>query len=206
MKHADVIAALDLVVEEVAKESRRIYKAGSDAMLERKLDLAQKAIDFAKNLKEFEDRVKVLGEAWKELQKQMEGAAPEVKEIVLPTKLQKSRKTGYTRKAPETIAKKSTFTVSFADGTVISDKYAKVVFGRAIEKIGAAAVAQLGVVLGGEPLVSRDKGAFKKHPTQVQPISSGWFVKTHSSTKQKIQLLNGIAKKLKQKLNTEIVR
>jgi len=198
MKHADVPTALELVVEEVGKESQRIREAGGRALIAGKLKPAKKAIEYAEKFEAFVKRVRDLGEEWVKLQAEIDGAAPEVKEIVLPTKSH-PHKTGYTRKV-EKVAPKTTFTVSFPDGTSFADKKAKVVFGKAIEKLGAGAVADLKIVLAAEPLVSRDKSVYKKEPTQVQAISGGWFVKTHCSTAAKMQLLEKIAKTLKVRL------
>lgn len=204
MKHAEVPEALDLVVDEVGKESQRIRDAGSDALRKNNLDPALKAIEYAKKLETFVGKVHALGEEWKTLQKEIEDAAPEVKEIVLPTKV-RSHKTGYVRKVG-TIAPKTNFTVAFADGTSIADKKAKVVFAKAIEKIGPDAVAALNIVQGGEPLLSRRKADFKKESTQIHPIAGGWFVKTHSSTDAKMRLLEKIAKVQKVRLRIQLCK
>ena len=202
MKHADVPTALELVVEEVGKESQRIRDAGGEALKANKLKPAKKAIAYAEKLAAFVKKVQALGAEWKALQTELDGAAPEVKEIVLPTKSH-PHKVGYTRKV-EKMAPKTNFTVQFPDGTMIADKKAKVVFGKAIEKLGAEAVAQLKIVLAAEPLLSREKSIFKKEPTQVQPIAGGWFVKTHCSTATKMQLLEKIAKTQKVKLRIQL--
>lgn len=204
MKHAEVPAALDLVVDEVGKESQRILDAGSVALKAGKLDPAEEAIAYAKRLAQFVRKVRALGEEWKSLQDELDKATPEVKEIVLPTQ-SRPHKTGYTRKV-EKVAPKTNFTVTFPDGRVIADKKAKVVFGKSIERLGADAVADLKIVLAAEPLVSRDKAVFKKEPTQVQAIAGGWFVKTHCSAAAKMQLLEKIAKSLKIKLRIELCK
>lgn len=204
MKHAEVPEALDLVVDEVGKESQRIRDAGSEALRKNNLGPAQMAIEYAKKLEAFVDKVHALGVAWGSLQKEIEDAAPEVREIVLPTKV-RSHKTGYARKVG-TIAPKTNFTVTFADGTTVSDKKAKVVFAKVIEKLGPEAVAALNIVQGGEPLLSRRRADFKKEPMQIHPIAGGWYVKTHSSTAAKMRLLEKIAKVQKVKLRIQLCK
>ena len=60
--------------------------------------------------------------------------------------------------------------------------------------------AALGVLCGGEPLVTQDKSQLKKHPSALAEIAGGWFVKTHSGTAAKISYIKRIAKALKVKL------
>ena len=61
MKHAEVPEALDLVVDEVGKESQRIRDAGSEALRKNNLGPAQMAIEYAKKLEAFVDKVHALG-------------------------------------------------------------------------------------------------------------------------------------------------
>lgn len=99
----------------------------------------------------------------------------------------------------------SKFIVKFADGVVMADKQARLVLARSIEKLGAAEVAKLGIMLGGEPLVTRDKSLFVKCPRAVVEIKGGWFVKTHSNTVAKMNCVQKIAKALKVKVIVERV-
>ena len=161
-KHSDVPAALDLVKEEVEKESKRIREAGSVALNAGVLKPAKEAIAYAEKLGEFD-------------------------------------KTGFTRKVT-TVAPKSNFTVRFPDGVTIADKKAYWVLARSIEKLGAADVAKLGVMVGGEPLVTLDRSLLKKHPNAIAAIKGGWFVKTHSGTAAKMRYVKTIAKALKVKV------
>jgi hypothetical protein len=202
MKHSDVPTALELVVEEVGKESQRIRDAGGEALKAGKLKPAKKAISFAEKLGAFVKKVRALGEEWERLQTEIDGAAPEVKEIVRPPLTQKEHKTGWKRNVVN-VSPKTNFTVSFPDGTVVSDKKAYVVLGKSIEKFGPSAVAALGISCGGEPLVTQDRSVYKKQPSAVDAISGDWFVKTHSSTKAKIGYVKRIAKALKIKVTVK---
>ena len=200
-KHSDVPAALDLVKEEVEKESKRIREAGSVALNAGVLKPAKEAIAYAEKLGEFVKKIQKLGDEWKKLEARIDAAAPEVQKIVNP-KPQKAHKTGYTRNVGK-IAPKTNFTVKFPDGKVIADKKALLVMAKSIERIGAEKVAALGVMCGGEPLVTKDKSLYKKQPSAVASISGGWFVKTHSGTAAKIGYLKRVAKALKLNLRID---
>ena len=202
-KHSDVPAALDLVKEEVEKESKRIREAGSVALNAGVLKPAKEAIAYAEKLGEFVKKIQKLGDEWVKLESQIDAAAPEVREIV-NYQPQKSHKTGYTRNV-ESIAPKSNFTVRFPDGVVISDKKAFIVFAKTIEKIGADQVSLLGIMCGGEPIVTKDRSLYKKDPSAVASISGGWFVKTHSSTSAKVAYVKRIADALGVKLVVTVI-
>jgi len=198
-KHSDVPTALDLVKEEVDKEARRIFSAGGDALKAGNIKPAKEAIAYAEKLADFVKKIQKLGDEWKKLEAKIDAAAPEVREIVLPTKLQKEHKTGFTRKVTH-VSPKTNFTVKLPDGKVIANSKAFWVMAKAIEAMGADKVAALGVLCGGEPLVTKDKTLLKKHPSAIAEIAGGWFVKTHSGTAAKIRYVKQIAKALKVKL------
>ena len=198
-KHSDVPTALDLVKEEVDKEARRIFSAGGDALKAGNIKPAKEAIAYAEKLADFVKKIQKLGDEWKKLEAKIDAAAPEVREIVLPTKPQKEHKTGFTRKVTH-VSPKTNFTVKLPDGKVIADSKAFWVMAKAIEAMGADKVAALGVLCGGEPLVTKDKSLLKKHPSAIAEIAGGWFVKTHSGTAAKIRYVKQIAKALKVKL------
>ena len=198
-KHSDVPTALDLVKEEVDKEARRIFSAGGDALKAGNIKPAKEAIAYAEKLADFVKKIQKLGDEWKKLEAKIDAAAPEVREIVLPTKPQKEHKTGFTRKVTH-VSPKTNFTVKLPDGKVIANSKAFWVMAKAIEAMGADKVAALGVLCGGEPLVTKDKSLLKKHPSAIAEIAGGWFVKTHSGTAAKIRYVKQIAKALKVKL------
>lgn len=198
-KHSDVPTALDLVKEEVDKEARRIFSAGGDALKAGNIKPAKEAIAYAEKLADFVKKIQKLGDEWKKLEAKIDAAAPEVREIVLPAKPQKEHKTGFTRNVTH-VSPKTNFTVKLPDGKVIADSKAFWVMAKAIEAMGADKVAALGVLCGGEPLVTRDKTLLKKHPSAIAEIAGGWFVKTHSGTAAKIRYVKQIAKALKIKL------
>ena len=98
------------------------------------------------------------------------------------------------------VSPKTNFTVKMPDGKIISNSRAFWVMAKTIEAIGADKVAALGIMCGGEPLVTKDKSLLKKHPSAIAEIAGGWFIKTHSGTAAKIGYVKRIAKALKVKL------
>ena len=177
----------------------RIFSAGGDALKDGRIKPAKEAIAYAEKLSDFVKKIQKLGDEWLKLEARIDAAAPEVKEIVQLPKSQKAHKTGFTRKVT-TVAPKSNFTVRFPDGVTIADKKAYWVLAKSIEKLGVADVAKLGVMVGGEPLVTQDKALLKKHPNAIAAIKGGWFVKTHSGTAAKMRYVKTIAKALKVKV------
>jgi len=201
-QHSDVPAALELVKEEVGKEAKRIFSAGGDALKAGKIKPAKEAIAYAEKLAEFVKKIQKLGEDWQKLEAKIDAAAPEVKEIVLPNATPKPHKSGYTRKVAG-VGPKTNFTVTFPDGTVVADKKAYWVLARSIEKMGPEKVAALGVMVGGEPLVTQDRSLYKKHPHAVAELPNNWVVKTHSGTAAKISYVKRAAKALKIKVTVK---
>ncbi len=197
-KHSDVPAALDLVKEEVEKESKRIFSAGGDALKAGNIKPAKEAIAYAEKLADFVKKIHKLGEEWKKLEAKIDAAAPEVREIVSP-KPQKPHTTGFTRNVTH-VSPKTNFMVKMPDGKIVSNSRAFWVMAKTIEVIGADKVAALGIMCGGEPLVTKDKSLLKKHPSAIAEIAGGWFIKTHSGTAAKIGYVKRIAKALKVKL------
>ena len=60
----DVMAALDLVREEVGKATRQIYEAGGAEMSRGNMATAKKAIGYIDKLDEFMMQVEDVGEKW----------------------------------------------------------------------------------------------------------------------------------------------
>lgn len=194
-RHSDVPAALDLVKEEVDKESQRIYTAGGDALKAGHVKPAKEAIAYAAKLKDFVKKIQKLGEEWTALEAKIDSAAPEVKEIVHPM-LPRNRRKGFTRKV-DAVGPKTNFTVTFPDGEVISASKACWSLAKSVEKLNPVKVAALGLIVCGEPLVTQDKTLHKKYPYATIEIADGWFVATHCSTATKIGYVKKIAKAFK---------
>ena len=196
IKHSEVLLALDLVKGEIDKEAKRIYSAGAEALKSGKIEPAQEAIDYSKELESFAKKVEVLSDEWKRIESTINSAAPEVKKIVNLRKTSRSDTAGFKR-CVEHVGPRTNFDVIFPDGEIISEAKAFGSFTKTIEKIGAEKVARLNIPIGKEPLVSKSLSAYKKYPSEVKKIKGGWFVLTHSSTSTKIRLLEYIRQELK---------
>ena len=208
MKHADVKEALDLAEGEVGEESKRICRMGGAALSEGHIAPAKAAIAYSEKLAVLAKKIAALRDEWLALQSEIDRETPEVQRIIRPgpppatpdaaksRKPVKEHKTGYTRKVDK-IGPKTNFSVTFPDGTVVSDSVAARVLVRAIEKFGFEKVASVGLEIGGEPLVSKDRKSFRKYSESVASCAGGWFVHTHSSTKRKVACVRKIAAALK---------
>lgn len=95
---------------------------------------------------------------------------------------------------------KTCLCVSFPDGTIICHRKSAITIAEAIDKIGPEKVAELGMQVSSQPLVSKTK-----YDRQQNEISDGWLVTTHSSTTMKKREIEYISSVLNLKLNVEII-
>lgn len=101
----------------------------------------------------------------------------------------------------ERINGKTILRVTFPDGTVISDKKAKITFSETIKRIGLMKVRNLGISFCHVPIVSNTLD--KKYGQAQIPVGDGLYVMTHSSTHDKKKQLDKIAKGLGIELKVE---
>ena len=101
----------------------------------------------------------------------------------------------------ERINGKTILRVTFPDGTVISDKKAKITFSETIKRIGLMKVRNLGISFCHVPIVSNTLD--KKYGQAQIPVGDGLYVMTHSSTHDKKKQLDKIAKGLGIELKIE---
>ncbi len=93
--------------------------------------------------------------------------------------------------------------VTFPKGPVIAEPSARKTFVNCIEHIGLQRVRGLGLTLCKVPLVSNTQD--KKYNISQFPVEDGLYVMTHSSTKQKAQILEKISDQLHLGLKVEII-
>lgn len=202
--HHDVMAAMDLVREEVQKAEDQIYKAGAAEMERGNKNVARKALDYVDKIDEFLFDLEKVGDKWQKLQDEIYTELPsDVQEIVLPTKVRET-KGGYTRNVTE-IAPWTNFTVKFNNDSVIKEDTAKAVFVKALEYFDLNKIEALGIMLNNEPLIARDKAVFKKYPQSVVSIKDGWYVSTYSSTATKAKYIEEFAKLFNIKVEVNII-
>jgi hypothetical protein len=101
------------------------------------------------------------------------------------------------RKSPKTVLR-----ITFPDGTAFDDHIAARSFVKAIEKIGIERVRNLGIQVGGGPLVAN---APSLRYGKSQHRLGDHYIMTLSSTKTKKDTLQQIAKKLGLSLRVDIV-
>ena len=195
----EVSVALELLISTLADERKRIYDVGANAMKAQDGDTALAVINFAKKLEGFQEKVKTLSNDWSALIDEKISAPEKVQEIVdgdgklfgLRTRKASS---GHSRTVNSPVAPKSSFSISFPDGTVIQLPKACDVFVAAIEHIGVHNVLPLNLVSNGEMLISTQIS--EKYPQSSKLTASGYYVSTQSSTAQKIKYLQTIQKLL----------
>jgi len=78
----EVSTALNLLIDTIDEEKKRLNAEGSKAMHGGEYDTAQAVIQFAQRLLAFQDEVAALVEKWKELEDIRDAATPQVQQIV----------------------------------------------------------------------------------------------------------------------------
>jgi len=94
--------------------------------------------------------------------------------------------------------------VTFPDGTIIQENYAKYTLVETIKKIGVMKVRGLELKLSGVLLVSNRVD--DNYGNSQELVDGGWYITTHSSTKAKASILQKISKMLGLKLKIEVIK
>jgi hypothetical protein len=103
--------------------------------------------------------------------------------------------------SPHSKSSKTTLSIKFPDGKIISHRFAYHTLVDTIKVVGHEKVKKLNIICCGVPLVSETKDDFY---TQHE-LTKGVYIMTHSSTRTKKDQLDEISKKLGLGLKTEIV-
>lgn len=199
--YIDAVTVFIAMVSLIREKSENLRKWAKEHPKEGEVKYAQKAISYA-------DRLDVCCEKLKEFCTESLATLEELyqfsEEMIAVDKRssKEPKKSAAERKAAKN-APKSSFSVTFPDGNRIFDMQAKTVLAKAIAKIGPKKVAELDIKCNGEPLVSKDKSVYKKQPSMVASLGKDWFVKTHSSTAEKMKFLARISKALNLNLKIE---
>lgn len=185
-----VSTAFELMFVELDGEEEGLNSKGADAFQNSEYDVAQELIDKARKLKAFRDRLQTLAEEWQE------DFSQEFPEEVVPDAVEEARRTiMFAQKSAKT-----TLLVRFPEGDVIANPVAAQTFADTIERLGLARVSALGLTRNNENLVSKTPSV-KYRDIEI----NGYFVKTHSSTKDKKRFLDEIAARLGVGLDVKIV-
>ena len=123
--------------------------------------------------------------------------------LMQPDPQAEHREGGEHKKPVEDRADKTVLRVTFPKGLVIAEPTARKTFVDTIERVGLQRVRKLGLTLCKVPLVSNTQD--KKYNISQIPVEDGLYVMTHSSTKQKAQILEKISDQLHLGLKVEII-
>lgn len=203
----NVNAALDLLRESVDDATGVLQKAGGREMAQGNLILARKVLAYCDKVDGFMMQIEKVGETWDGIKAIFDGEAPDVKKTMSEIKTRKrsvTRKPGYTRKVDK-IAPWSNFTAAMENGDIISEPTAKEGFAKAFSHFNLDKCAALRIQLNGEPLLSKDKKAFKKYPVAVASVKDGWFINTYCSTAMKVSIIRQCASAVGQKVAINVI-
>jgi len=189
MKTDGVAAAFELIVEEIEAVASEIADQGSAAFRDKAYDVAQQLGESGKSLQSFHAKVAGLLEEWQS------GIDVKTRQRFSKARPKPARTAKAHTKGPRTRLR-----VAFADGTSIDEYYAADTFALVLQRIGFDRVAALGITERNMPLV----GDIKSDQYGQRRID-GKYVCTHSSTPEKKETLERIAKKLAVSLKVEIV-
>ena len=90
--------------------------------------------------------------------------------------------------------------VKFTDGTVISEKNAAITFAKTLEIIGFDKISPLGIKVNSEDLIGNEKSK-KYNDTRL----SGFYIRTHSSTNAKKNILDRISNEIGLNIETLVI-
>ena len=183
MNKDGVSTAFKLIIEEIELLAKTIEQEGSEAFKEGRFSDAKELAEDGQNLRVFKTKTEQLAEEW-------ENSFDKVIRRKTDTPIETSPK-----------SKKTKLCVRFKDGTEISEHVAADTFVEAIAKIGINKIGHLGISVRGVPLVGEERST-----QYVQRRVSDKYIITHSSTKEKADILTDIAKRLKLGLSVDIVQ
>lgn len=128
-------------------------------------------------------------------------ASMETIEIIPDPKVEHN--VGNIKRNSPTKSAKTNLRVTFRDGTLIENRFAKDTLLEVIQKVGVEKVRAIGIVQCGVPLISNTIDNVYGN-AQVD-IADGWYLITHSSTGQKRQQIEKISEALNLGLKVEIL-
>ncbi|MGD0651268.1 MAG: hypothetical protein ABSA97_09045 [Verrucomicrobiia bacterium] len=184
-----VVAAFQLIIEEIESVAQNIADQGGDAFRRKDYEKAQILGESGKNLEAFRARVAALLDDWQA------GIDIDTRKRFLPTerRIKKDHVTAH-EKAP-----KSTLRVTLPTGDIVEEYFAADTFALAIKALGIDKVRSLNITETGIPLIDSTK-----HPQYSQRKVDGWYICTHSNTHRKKEVLERIAKKLGVRIKIEV--
>ena len=187
-----VAAAFELIVEEIEAVASEIAEQGSKAFREKAYDVAQELSESGKSLQEFRTKVMELLEEWQS------GIDVTTRQRFTRSR-PKPKRPGASVKA-HAKGTRTRLRVTFADGHQIEEDYAADTFALALRRIGLDRVEGLGITDRNTPLV----GHVRSNQYSQRRVD-GKYICTHSSTQEKKDILDRIAKDLGVSLKVHII-
>lgn len=188
MNNDGVSVAFELISHELSRVADDIALQGTLAFKDRRYDDVQKLSDTGKSLNMFIKKANALLEEWQ--------AGIDVN-IRRKTHIENMPPSDYVlqSKAPKTRIR-----VNFANGNKIEENYAADTFALALKEIGFNRVEALKISERGLPLVGTEK-----NEKYTQRYLDGKYICVHSSTNEKKDTLELIAKKLGVSIEVEVI-
>lgn len=188
-----VSIAFELMRIELEVETERLNAAGAAAFRSSDYVRAEEQMQRGRSLQEFRERIAELEHEWHsrfspiETEGEVTLSKPKSEEQVQTIlRHSKSSKTG--------------LLVRFEDGTVIAERTAAETLAKVVHRIGFDRVEQLGILVNGENIVSNTKSQ-KYNDYHL----AGRYVKTHSSTMQKVRNLQQVSDALMLGLEIQVI-
>lgn len=188
-----VSIAFELMRIELEVETERLNAAGAAAFRSSDYVQAQEQIQRGRNLQEFRERIAKLEEEW-----HRRFSPNETTEVVTLSEPDSSEQVRSILSHSK--SSKSGLLVRFTDGAVIAERTAAETLAKAVQMIGFDRVEQLGILVNGENIVSN-----KKSQKYNDFHLAGRYIKTHSSTMQKVRNLQQISEALMLGLEIQVV-
>lgn len=182
-----VTSAFQIISEEIDRVAGGIAEQGSKAFQEMRYADAQFLAESGKGLLEFRGKVDALLEEWQA------GIDVQVRKKVEIKAIEPRIKS-----SPK--SKKTTLRVTFADGRIIKEYFAADTFTQVIREIGLDLVESFGIMVRGVPLV----GSLRSSSYQQRRIDSRYVI-THSSTEEKKETLEDLARRAGIRYKVDIV-
>lgn len=182
-----ITAAFEIITDEIESEATRIGEQGAEAFKQMNLDEAHRLIAVGKGLLVFRKKVEGLLTEWQA------GTDISYRRTIKIKGLPEARSAG--RRSNTKLR------VRFADGPEIEEYFASDTFALALKEFGLAKVEALGLRENNSPLIGPTM-----HPTYQHRQMGDKFISTHSSTQQKKEMLERIAKKLGRKVTVTIIQ
>jgi hypothetical protein len=177
--------AFDFILEELGNVIEQLRDEGANLFKRGQYDDAKKLGVTGKDLDDFKVKLASLQGDWNK------GFDRETRELI---------KTNRVKKLTNNKSKKTVLSVSFSDGKIYQNSVAAETFVAALKEMGLEAVKKLGIKISSVPLIWE-----KKHEKYNQHRSGNYFVMTHSSTQNKKETLEQVAKSLGHKIQVKIV-